>query len=290
MPASRKPTVRRRMLGAELRRLREAAGLSGEKVARELECSDSKISRIENGLVPAHPRDVRDMLDLYGVTDEGKREALITLARDGKKRGWWQRYQAYEDGVLPGPYLDLISLEADAASIRTYQPQIVPGLLQTEAYVRAMIEAARVEMSPEEIQTVVEVRLARQAVLTRQHPLHFWAVLDEAVLRRMVGGPEVMRDQLRHLAAMARRQNVTLQVLPFAAGAPAWVYTPFVILKFPEPADLEVVYLENLTSGLYVEETAEVDRYTLMFDHLRAAALSPKESVALIAEVADHLE
>ncbi|WP_267594052.1 DUF5753 domain-containing protein [Carbonactinospora thermoautotrophica] len=192
--------------------------------------------------------------------------------------------------MLPGTYLDLISLEADAASIRTYQPRIVPGLLQTEVYVRAMIEAARVEMSPEEIETVVEVRLARQAVFTRQRPLRLWAVLDEAVLRRMVGGTEVMRDQLRHLVVMAKRQNVTLQVLPFAVGAPAWVHTPFVVLRFPEPADLEVVYLENLTSGLYVEETAEVDRYTLMFDYLRAAALSPKESVALIAEVADALE
>ncbi|MGH3321645.1 MAG: helix-turn-helix domain-containing protein [Streptosporangiaceae bacterium] len=282
MPTGSTPTVRRRRLGAELRRLREGAGLTCDMVGEQLERAGSTISRIENGRVGIRARDVLDMLDLYDMGDKKTRDALAALARDSRKRGWWRTY----GDVVSDPYGDYIGLESDAVSVRSYESQLVPGLLQTESYARVVAEAGQVRDTSGESERFVEVRLARQAVLTKDDPPDFWVILDEAVLRRPVGSPKTMREQLDRLVEAARLPTVTLQVLPFSAGAHTGIDGSFVVLEFPEPTDLDVVYLENLTSILYVEQPDEVRRYSLAFDHLRAAALSPPKSAALVAEVA----
>jgi transcriptional regulator with XRE-family HTH domain len=284
MPNGHSPTVRRRRLAAELRRLREERGRTIEHVARELEMHPTTLSRIETGRRGILPRDLKPLLEVYGIVGDQK-ENLLILARQARQRGWWQSY----GDLLPSEYSTLIGLEAEAGEIRTYQHQIVPGLLQTEDYARAVIRAFRRTDTDEEIEQRVRVRLERQARLSTDPALNLWVVLDEAVLRRTVSGPEVMRHQLQHLVEMARRRSVTLQVLPFAAGEHAAMTSPFVILRFPEPLDPDVVYLENHTGGLYVEEPPDVTRYTLVFDHLGAAALSPRESMAFIAQAAQDL-
>lgn len=276
------PTVRRRMLGAELRRLREAADFTLDDAGRALERSLSTVSRIENGRNAVRGVDVRLMLDAYGVTDERKRESLIALARDGRKKGWWQTYSE----LLSAASSDLISLEDDAAEIRTFEMGLVPGLLQTEDYARAVL-SGRLSATEDEVERLVGVRMARQAVLTRrERPLRLWAILGEAALRQRVGGPEVMRAQLHRLAEASALPNVTLQVLPFTAGAHPGIDGPFVILEFPEPADIDVVLLENMTSSLYLEQEPEVARYARAFEHLRADALSRADSRALIGRLA----
>ena len=281
MPNGHSPTVRRRRLAAELRRLREERGHTIEHVARELEMHPTTLSRIETGRRGILPRDLKPLLEVYGIVGDQK-ENLLILARQARQRGWWQTY----GDLLPSEYSTLIGLEAEAGEIRTYQHQVVPGLLQTEDYARAVIRAFRRTDTDEEIEQRVRVRLERQARLSTDPALNLWVVLDEAVLRRTVSGPEVMRRQLQHLVEMARRPSVTLQVLPFAAGEHAAMTSPFVILRFPEPLDPDVVYLENHTGGLYVEEPPDVTRYTLVFDHLGAAALPPRESTAFIAQAA----
>jgi transcriptional regulator with XRE-family HTH domain len=278
------PTVRRRRLAAELRRLREDRELTIDHVARELEMHPTTLSRIETGRRGILPRDLKPILEIYGIPGE-ERENLLTLARQARTRGWWQSY----GDLLPSEYSTLIGLEAEAAEIRTYQHQLVPGLLQTEDYARAVIRIFRPSDTGAEIDWRVNVRMERQSRLSNEPPLSLWVVLDEAVLRRTVSGPAVMRRQLQHLAEIAEHPGVTLQVLPFAAGEHAAMVSPFVILRFPEPLDPDVVYLENHTSGLYVEEPPEVARYTLVYDHLAAMALSPRESIALLAQVAEGL-
>jgi transcriptional regulator with XRE-family HTH domain len=275
------PTVRRRRLASELRRFREAANLTIDEVGEKLECSASKISRIETGHVGVTPRDVRDMSELYGI-DEDRREALVQLAREARQKGWWHTYNEVFTGAFVG-------LEAEAASLRAHQALLVPGLLQTEQYTRAVIGAIRPDASQAEIDKRVRGRLARQRLLTDPHPPEYWAVVDEAVLHRAVGGPQVMREQLLHLAQAAALPHVTLQVVPFSTGAHAGMEAPFLILGFPEPADPDVVYVESTSSGSYLEQPADVRRYTLMFDHLRAAALRPEDTVDLIRRAADRL-
>ncbi len=276
------PPVRRRRLGSALRRFREQAGYSLEDAARMLECDRSKISRIETGQRGIRPKELRELLVEYGVDDD-RREALLTIARQARQAGWWQSYSH----VMSDAYQDFTGLEATAATIWTYEAQLVPGLLQTEAYARAIAGASLVGESQEEREQFVQVRLTRQQVLTRDNPLHFWAILSEGALRQMVGGPEVMRAQLRHLTEIGSNQpNVNLQVLPFAVGAHAATSGPFVIMKFPEAPDLGVVYLEGQTGGIYLESADEVARYTLVFEHLRASALSTAATVRLIQEVA----
>jgi transcriptional regulator with XRE-family HTH domain len=284
MPNGPGPTVRRRRLGIELRRLREAAGLTGEDVAGRLEWSATKVSRIETGRVRAHPGDVRDLLDLYGVADEEIRDGLIAIAREARKKGWWHSY----GDVLPRWFEVYVGLEAAAQALWNYQGQLVHGLLQTEDYARAAFQATGFFTTPEEIERGVQLRVARQALLDRDGPLTLWAILDEAVIRRPVGGREVMRRQLAKLAEAADSSSVTLQVLPTSAGAHAAMDFPFTILRFPA-GEPDVVYLESLTSALYLERAEDLARYTLVFDHLRAAALSPTESVPLIAAVAKEL-
>jgi transcriptional regulator with XRE-family HTH domain len=282
MTVRRSPTVRRRRLGLELRRLREATELTIERVAEILECSDSKISRIETGQVGATARDVRDMLELYGVNGI-QRDKLVQIAREGRQKGWWH---TYDDTVLRA----LIGFEAEATTIRTYSALLVPGLLQTVDYARAITRAVRPDLSPEEVEGRVKVRTARQVHLMENDPPTHWVILDEAVLRRVVGGREVMDEQVQHLLKAAASPWTTLRVLPFKAREHAGMDGSFVIYGFPEVADPDVVYLENATSDLYLEKAEEVRRYTALFDHLRGAALTPEESVALLATSALDLE
>ncbi|MFY1696984.1 helix-turn-helix domain-containing protein [Solwaraspora sp. WMMA2101] len=276
MTERRSPTVRRRRLGAELRRRRDAAGVTIDAVAERLECSSSKVSRIETGHTTATPRDVRDMLEIYGVTGT-EAEELVQIAREARQKGWWHPYST----VLTGAY---VGFEAAARSVRAYEQQVVPGLLQTADYARAMICAARPDITAEEVDHRVHVRLKRQSLLTQEDQIDVWAVLDEAVLSRPVGGDAVMRAQLHRLVEAADLPNVTLQILPFEVGAHAGMDGTFTILDFPEPSDADVVYAENATGGLFLEKTEELRKYIFIFDHIRAAALTPEESVAMIAK------
>jgi transcriptional regulator with XRE-family HTH domain len=276
----RSPTIRRRRLGAELRRRRESAGVTIESVADRLECSASKVSRIETGHTSATPRDVRDMLGIYGVSGD-ECEELVQISREARQKGWWHPYSA----VLTGAY---VGLEAAADSIRAYEQQVVPGLLQTEDYARAMIRAARPDITANEVERRVSVRMGRQALLTQDDPIDLWVVLDEAVVSRPVGGHAVMRAQLQRLADAADLPNVTIQILPFEAGAHAGMDGTFAILDFPEPGDPDVVYAENATGGLFLEKGDELRKYIFIFDHIRAAALRPEESVALVMKLAEE--
>lgn len=274
--------MRGRRLRYELRRLREQTGLTRDEVARRLDWHGSKVTRIEAGQSRAQTGDVRDMLEIYGVTGE-RAEALIQLAREARKRGWWT---AYND-VFTGTY---VGLEAEISAMRTYEPQVIPGLLETEDYARSLIRAGLLRADPDEIERRVKARMARQEIMNRPDAPTIWAVLDEQLIRRPVGSAEIMRQQLRHLVDLASRPDghVNIQVLPIAAGAHPGMAGPFVILDFPNPEDPSVVYLETATDGLYLEGQAEIERYTLMFDHLRATALSYDDSASLIARAADE--
>jgi transcriptional regulator with XRE-family HTH domain len=274
----RSPTIRRRRLGAELRRRREAAGVTIDGVAERLECSASKISRIETGHTSATPRDVRDMLEIYGVLG-AECDELVQIAREARQKGWWHPYST----VLTGAY---VGLEAAAQSVRAYEQQVVPGILQTEEYAKAMIKAARPDITADEVDRRVRVRLGRQSLLNQDDPIELWVVLDEAVVSRPVGGDGVMRAQLERLVEASDLPNVTLQILPFEAGGHAGMDGTFAILDFPEPSDPDVVYAENATGGLFLEKGDELRKYTFIFDHIRAAALGPEESVAYIAKLA----
>jgi hypothetical protein len=273
------PTVLRRRLGIELRRLREAAGFTIERVAEALECSDSKISRIETGQVGATPRDVRDMLELYGIGGE-QRDALISIARGAREKAWWHAFSDVPFGV---PY---VGLEAAAAQIRTYEALLVPGLLQTPDYARAVSRVLAPQLDPKETERRVELRIGRQVLLTLENSPILNAVIDEAVLRREVGGPEVTRRQLHRLLEASTLPTVTIQVLPFAAGEHAGMSGAFTILTFSEPADPEVVYLEHNTNDLYLQDPEEIRQYSILFDHLGNAALAPDDSRAFLADLA----
>jgi transcriptional regulator with XRE-family HTH domain len=279
------PPVRRRLLGAALRRHRENAGYGLDDAARILECDRSKISRIETGQRGIRPKELRELLTEYGV-DDARRDALVTIGRQTWQRGWWQSYAH----VLDDAYQDYIILESTAAAIWSYEAQRIPGLLQTEDYARATAVASPFFESREQQDQFVEARLARQQILTRDNPPQFWAILSEAALRQLVGGPKVMQAQLRRLLELSNDlPSVTVQVLPFAAGAHPGSSGPFVILKFPAAADLGVVYLEGQTGGVYLEAEADVARYTLVYEHLRASALSTVATTQLISEVAREL-
>ncbi|MDL4777469.1 MULTISPECIES: helix-turn-helix domain-containing protein [Thermomonosporaceae] len=280
MPAS-VPTIRSRWLGAALLKARKDAGLTLDEAAGRLDWQTSKISRIENGLARAHWGDVHDMLNAYAVTDPDRREALTSLAKSLRERNWWRGYGAR----LDPPFADFLSLEGAAQEMSTYQPQVVPGLLQTRDYALAMVGSSRLWEDPEAAGRFVDVRIGRQAVLTRPSPLKLRAVVGEAALRQQVGGREVMDGQLRHLQRAAELPNVTVQVLPFAAGSATGMFGPFGILTFKGQGVAEVVFLENLVGGLYLEEDDEIHQYRLACRHLRASALSPKQSLRLVADV-----
>jgi transcriptional regulator with XRE-family HTH domain len=277
--------VRARQLAAELRRLRDAATLTGEEAAARLGWSPSKISRIETGQTAASPADLRRLLDLYDATGTA-RERLEVLGQSAGQRGWWD---AYADTLGP-EYTALIALEAEAQSVRWYSPMLVPGLLQTEAYAREVVRSGLLIAPPGEVERRVQVKMTRQRALTKDSPPQLSVVLDEAAVLRQVGSTAVVREQLAHLTAMAGRPNVTIQVLPLAVGAHPATTGEFSILGFPELVAPDVVYLENMTSDLYVEREGEVYRYTLAFDRLRALALGPAESAALITAHADTIK
>lgn len=280
------PAVRRRKLGAELRTLRTGAGLTSGEAARLVGWHQSKVSRIETGASGVKPADVRLLLDAYGVLDGQLRELLLMLAGSddaGDRHRWWHAYR----GVLPPTYRDFISLESQASAMRTLETTVVPGLLQTPEYARAVTRAAVHDLDDERLDTLVEVRLARQDVLRTDPPLKLCAVLDEAVLRREVGGPEVMNRQLERLMEAARLPQVRLQVLPFGAGAHVGLTGPFVIFSFPSTSDLDVVVLDQLTSSLYLERKEDLMAYSEAFDTLRMHALSPEDTLDYIAGIGD---
>lgn len=273
------PTVRRRELAARLRELRVAAGMTIDDVAGRLLVSTTKLSRLETAARPASLRDVKDLSDLYRVTAD-ERERLMTLARDSRRRSWWQQYDL--------PYSTYVGLEAASLSISHYATSIVPGLLQTREYARAVTEGVVPETSADALEQLVEARLTRQDLLTGDQPPRLWTVLDEAVLRRLVGGPAVMHAQLTALVADAARPNVTVQIIPFEAGSHPGMDSTFILLQL-EDAVSDVVYVEGLLGHHYLQSPADLDRYRRVFDQLRAVALSPKESATKIASILDTL-
>jgi len=274
------PTVRRRRLGQELRRLRELKGMTAEEVAERLLVSQSKISRLENGRRSISQRDVRDLCGVYEVEDSRVVESLMQMAKDSRQQGWWHAF-----GDIP--YSVYIGLETDAESLRVYEPQIITGLLQTRAYAEAIIRGGSPETSDTEIDKRAQVRLRRQdRIVTEGEPLRLWVVLDEASLRRVVGSRQVMREQLEYLAEVSQRPHITVQVLPFGVGAHPGINGQYAILEFADAADSSVVYIEGVTSDLYLEKAQDVQKYTVMYEHLRAQALNVDQSRQLIEDVA----
>lgn len=276
------PTVRRRRLGSELRRLREARSIKLEEVAERLGLAPSTLSRIETGKAPTRSAYLSSMLEFYGVTDPAQRQMLTEMAREGHRKGWWA---VWED-VLPTGFNIYVGLEAEAASLRVYEAQVVHGLLQTEDYARAVMSTCRRRETPEEIDRLVSLRMQRQDVLYRADPLELWIILDEAVVRRSMGPPDVMRDQLFKLCEASQLPNVTLQVLEFSSGLHPALNGPFVIIEFPERFDPDVVFWEGIGGQGYVEERErEVKARTEAFDLLRATALPPSDSAELIRTI-----
>ena len=282
---SRSPTVRHKRLTAELRRLRSESGLTRDDVAARLDWHPTKITRIETGQwTRLNLRDVRDLLDIYGITDEITREALVQLARESRQKGWWHTY----GDVLPSEYAHFIGLEAEAASVRTYQQVLVPGLLQTKTYARAVIHAFRPTDTTEELDRRVAVRHERQRRVTEERSLQLSAVLGEGVVHQLVGDREVTTTQLRFLAEANNLPNVMIQVLPYKAGAHAAMVGSFEILGFPDPIDPDVVYLENMASALFLEGPDPIARYVQVFDYLRATAHSPRATSDMLISATEE--
>jgi len=279
MPEQRAPSVRGRLLARELRRLRGAAGLTGEAVAAQLGWSSAKVSRIETAISPVTIPDLRKLLALYGSTD-AEAQRLEDLARTSRERGWWD---LYTEALIP-EYATYIGLEAEATSLKCYDALLVHGLLQTEEYARAVISRAGIQVFPGDIERRVQVRRLRQQRLleTCDSSLEFCAVLDETVLRRQVGGPDIMRNQLGHIADIAALPNVTLQVLAFSAGVPPASDGSFTILSFSHVMPSDTVYVDLIDSAVYIENERDVYRYTLAFNELRARALDPDDSLDFI--------
>jgi len=275
------PIVRRRELGALLRKMREDRGMSVKQVTEYLICSPSKVSRIETGHRGATLRDIRDLCDLYGVTDQAERDRLMTLAKEGKQQGWWQSYDL--------PYSNYVGLEAEAVTVSGFHSSVVPGLLQTADYARAIHEAAIPEISTPALTSVVvdqrvEARIRRQDLLTKGKPLNLSIVMDEAVLHRVVGGPAVMSAQLRHLVNMTELPNATIQVIPYDVGAHPALESTFYILDFGEAVP-SVIYVEGLVGWIYFERTEDIDRYRRVFERLNGIALSPEESIKVMTKI-----
>lgn len=286
MPRPESPTVRRIMLGIRLRELRTRAGIAADDAARHIARTDSTISRMETGQSSVSARVLERLVELYEATPE-ETQQLVELAKAARQRGWWQRY-----GEVLHPGFELyLGLEAEATEIHVYASEWVPGLLQTPEYAHAILSAEPRPPSEEEIRQRVEARLARQAILDGDDPVQYWVVLNEAVLRRIVGSSKVMRAQLEALAAKARRRNVKVQVLPFATGAHPAVSGPFTLLSLDlgEAAVAEYVYVENRAGSLVMDKETEIAIHRLTFDALRADALSPEESIALIEKTAAEL-
>jgi DNA-binding XRE family transcriptional regulator len=272
------PTVRRMLVGSQLRRLRTEAAITREQAGQAIRASAWKIHRLENGQVGFKERDIIDLLRLYGVTDPGEVASLVTLAREANEPGWWQVY----GDLLPQWFRAFVDLESAATLIRTYEGQLVPGLLQTEDYMRAVIGGAHLDQSPEEVERRVRLRVGRQRLLERADAPRLWAVVDEAALRRPVGGREVMRGQLERLIEAAKLPNVTLQVLPFRAGAHPAMVGAFSILRFADGELPDVVYLEHLTNAVYLDKRDEVERYLDVMEGICVGSEPPVKTAELL--------
>ena len=275
------PTLRRRRLGTELKKCREQAGMTQEQVSRYFEWHSAKVTRIETARVAVTPRDVKDLLTLYGVDDEEYREALMALARMSKERTWWTDYR---DLLRPGNF---IGLEAEASVSRVWEPIVLPGLLQTEGYMRALMTAGRRTDAPESIDRRIDLRMKRQLRLTGNRPLTLIAVVDESVFHRVIGGKDVMREQMRRLLEVTQLPNVNLQILPFEAGEHSYLGGSAALLEFPEIAHLDVVYLEGLAGDYYEEQPTEVGRYRQEFERLSQKALDQNASAGMIKRLLD---
>ncbi|HEV7932767.1 MAG TPA: helix-turn-helix transcriptional regulator [Actinomadura sp.] len=274
-------TVRRILLGSQLRRLRESRGVSRQGAGYVIRASESKISRLELGRVSFKERDVADLLTLYGVTDQSERESLLRLAREANAPGWWHRY----GDVLPNWFQTYVGLEESASLIRTYELQFVPGLLQSEHYAREVFRLGNTDAPGQEIDQRVELRMQRQQRLAAPDAPRLWAVIDEAVLRRPVGGSDVMRGQIEHLINVMKMPNVTVQVMPFAFGAHAAEGGAFSILRFPEPDLPDVVYVETLTGALYLDKRDDADVYMQAMERLAVDSVTPDGTVELLGEI-----
>ena len=270
------PTVRRRELGALLRALRNEKRLTVEQVAERLLCSPSKVSRMETGHGVVTPRDIRDLCDFYGVTEEAERNHLKQLAREGNQQGWWQSYD-----LAYGTY---IGLEAEARSISEFKSSVVPGLLQTADYARAGHEGTMPRLSSEQIDRQIEAKLKRQQILTQDRPPQFGAVLDEAALHRVVGGHAVMAAQLGKILDMSALPNVVVQILPYERGYHPALESNFTILELPDPAP-SVIYVEGLIGSHYLERTEDLERYRAIFAQLQSIALGPEDSAEFLTEI-----
>lgn len=279
-PETTGSTVRRILLGGQLRRLREAAGISRADAGYTIRASESKISRMELGRVSFKERDVIDLLTLYGLDDEAERRDLIALAREANLPSWWHDYS----DVMPSWFQVYVGLEGAASLIRTYEVQFVPGLLQTADYARAVTRRGQPSLAEEDVERRVGLRLSRQRVLSRSEPARLWAVIDEAVLRRPIGGAQVLRDQLEHLVLKSKEPNITLQVLPFRVGGHAETGA-FTLLRFPEPDLSDIVYVEQLTSALYLDKPEDVDRYLEAMDRLSVDSEPPEQTPSILETI-----
>ena len=281
MPGKRQtPTVRLRRLAAELRSLRASSGLTRDEVVERTGINVATMYRIEHARVRPQTRTLRTLLDLYGVENDQQAE-LVALLRDARERGWLHAYQS----ELPEQYMTFIGFEGEARNSWNYESLFVPGLLQTEGYARAVITGTLPFASREEVERRVEVRMERREVLRNENPLELWGIVDEAALRRQVGGPAVMHAQLRQLLEATELPNITLQVIPFDAGAHAGMADSFVFLQFAEEAIPDVVSVETMAGELFLEAESDIRRYKLVFEHLRAVAASPDASRSLIASI-----
>jgi len=282
----RSPTLRRRRLSDELRRLREEAGLTAAEVCKQCGWATGTLTKWERrDWQRPSLSNIRTLADLYGVTDDLKRAELEMLAVEGRERsGWWHAYRS----MMSPAYSTYVGLEAGAAELLSFNALIVPGLLQTDSYAHAIVEAGPDELDEKQIDQLIQIRAERQELLTRSDdPLRLWVVLDEAALRRQVGGPEVMREQLAHLLELAKLAKVTVQVAPFDAGAHPGVTGPFTIMTFPDPEDLPAVYIDSPGGQLFVEEPEEVKRFTVAYQRMQAMALPPADSLRMISSLAE---
>ncbi|WP_462187086.1 MULTISPECIES: helix-turn-helix domain-containing protein [unclassified Frankia] len=279
------PTVRRILLGSQLRRLREEKGISRETAGYHIRASESKISRMELGRVSFKERDVADLLTFYQVTDDAERAPLLALVREANAAGWWQNF----NDVLPSWFQPYIGLEEAAQLIRTYELQFIPGLLQTEDYARAIITQGSDHLPAAVVERRVNVRLNRQKLLYRKNPPRLWIVIDEAALRRPIGGPKVMRAQIEHLITASELPNLTLQVMPFSFGGHAAEGGAFTILRFPEMDLPDVVYLEQLTGSTYLDKREDVDRYMEVYNRLSVDSTTPGDTPELLRRIITEL-
>ncbi|HEY3143894.1 MAG TPA: helix-turn-helix transcriptional regulator [Acidimicrobiales bacterium] len=280
------PSPLRKKLGIELRRLRQGAKISADDAAKRLELSASTISRGETGIVTIHPRDVDAMLRLYGVTDDRKREALLALARKSRERGWWHHYR----NVLSSDLVNYISVEYGASTISSFQTMLLPGLLQTADYTRAVATYLPRRTKPAVIEQLVEIRLRRQEMLLhREDPVPTRVVLDQSVLHRPIGGPKIMKAQLEKLVEVGMYPNVEVQIMPYAVGMHSGMGGPFTLFGFAEPIDLAIVHVENHVNFLLVEDEGDIRHYELVFQRVQESALPVADSLALVQEIAEGL-